>query len=97
MDEALPYAELWMGTHPNGPNSLVGVPGVDEQEMMLKDLIEANPELLGEPVVDQFGKGSLPFLFKVLSVNAVMLLFLVVLISFSLICGLLMNNILYPT
>jgi len=69
VDEALPYAELWMGTHPNGPNSLVGVPGVDEQEMMLKDLIEANPELLGEPVVDQFGKGSLPFLFKVLSVN----------------------------
>jgi len=69
IDEELPYAELWMGTHPNGPNSLVGIVGEDEKEMMLKELIEQNPDLLGDPVVDQFGKGSLPFLFKVLSVN----------------------------
>ena len=68
VDESLPYAELWMGTHPNGPNSVIGVPGV-EGDILLKELIESHPDLLGDPVVDQFGKGSLPFLFKVLSVS----------------------------
>jgi len=68
VDESLPYAELWIGTHPNGPNSVIGVPGV-EGDTPLKELIESHPDLLGDPVVDQFGKGSLPFLFKVLSVN----------------------------
>ena len=67
IDPTIPYAELWMGTHPRGPNIALGV-GPDG-EMPLKTLIETCPELLGEPVVDQFGKGSLPFLFKVLSVS----------------------------
>ena len=40
-----------------------------ESQDHLHELIESQPDLLGDPVVDQFGKGSLPFLFKVLSVS----------------------------
>lgn len=57
-----PYAELWMGTHVNGPSTLKkdGTP--------LQKVIEQNPEFLGEASLSKFGI-ALPFLFKVLSVN----------------------------
>lgn len=63
IDEAKPYAELWMGTHPSVPskNSSTGIP--------LRSLIEQNPELLGKDVASKFGAGELPFLFKVLSIR----------------------------
>jgi mannose-6-phosphate isomerase len=58
----LPYAELWMGTHPNGPSVLV------ESGEPLKNHIAADPKVLGEKSRDRFGD-DLPFLFKVLSVG----------------------------
>lgn len=56
-NEQKPYAELWMGDHPSGP---CRVKGSDE---MLSDVIGKHRE--------QFvgGHESLPFLFKVLSVD----------------------------
>uniref|UniRef100_A0A1B6KYT9 mannose-6-phosphate isomerase n=1 Tax=Graphocephala atropunctata TaxID=36148 RepID=A0A1B6KYT9_9HEMI len=57
-----PYAELWMGTHPNGPSRLTS------SGENLHDWIQQNPQVLGESVREQFGV-QLPFLFKVLSVN----------------------------
>jgi mannose-6-phosphate isomerase len=62
IDEAVPYAELWMGTHPNGASVLKG----SGQE--LGHWIQTHPTSLGAKVTDKFGV-QLPFLFKVLSVN----------------------------
>lgn len=62
VNEEAPYAELWMGTHPNGPSYVKGTGA------SLLQLIEKNPQWLGAKVLDQFGK-DLPYLFKVLSVN----------------------------
>lgn len=52
-----PFAELWMGDHPSGPSRIKG------SDEMLSEVIAKNRE--------QFigGHESLPFLFKVLSVN----------------------------
>lgn len=65
VDPEAPYAELWMGTHPNGP-SIVSIPG--KEDVPLSQWIEEHPEQLG-PEVRSYFKGSLPFLFKVLSVR----------------------------
>ena len=62
MDLDSPYAELWMGTHPNGPSK------VSESGQYLDDYIKAHPEALGASCRQQFGE-NLPFLFKILSVN----------------------------
>nr|AEE62732.1 unknown [Dendroctonus ponderosae] len=61
MNEDMPYAELWMGTHVNAPSVLKIT---DEP---LADVIKQHPEYLGEEVLKKFQE--LPFLFKVLSVN----------------------------
>ncbi len=59
----VPYAELWMGTHPKAP-SQVELP--DGSMMLLHDWIAQEPwAALGKAVHAQFG--GLPFLFKVLS------------------------------
>ncbi|CAG8504428.1 mannose-6-phosphate isomerase [Gigaspora rosea] len=58
-----PYAELWMGTHPSGPSSLIAQPTT-----FLKDVIKSNPELI-TPELAKIFDGDLPFLFKVLSVG----------------------------
>lgn len=62
IDENVPYAELWMGTHVNGPSVIkkTGEP--------LSSYICKHPECLGKDVVNKFDK-NLPFLFKVLSVH----------------------------
>ncbi|EFA01794.1 mannose-6-phosphate isomerase [Tribolium castaneum] len=61
IDDNSPYAELWLGTHVNGPSSLKnGEP--------LANLIAKRPDYLGANVRKVFGD-QLPFLFKVLSVN----------------------------
>lgn len=58
----MPYAELWMGTHPNGPSTIKGT------GKALASVIQEKPMLLGTEVLKHFGT-ELPFLFKVLSVN----------------------------
>eukprot|EP00752_Nemacystus_decipiens_P004477 g4089.t1 len=79
VDEDQTYAELWLGTHPNGPSRVVrdGHEGTDELQlqgmygsaegpgMFLIELLETYPHYLG----DQEGIGDLPFMFKVLSIN----------------------------
>jgi len=66
------FAELWMGTHPNGPSS-VEVPAAgegeddDHREQYLLDTIQSDPAYwLGE---EDASRGDLPYLFKVLSVR----------------------------
>lgn len=62
VDDATPYAELWMGTHPNAPSI------VHNQDITLEKLIKENVELSTKEVHDQY-KGDLPFLFKILSIR----------------------------
>ena len=58
-----PYAELWMGTHPNGPSAI----DVNGRTVPLKEWIAQDPEsILGRNTANRFNKG-LPFLLKVLS------------------------------
>jgi mannose-6-phosphate isomerase len=58
-----PYAELWMGAHPNAPSHVV----LDGKRVSLRELIAQHPrEILGQEVAERFS-GQLPFLFKVLS------------------------------
>jgi mannose-6-phosphate isomerase len=61
----LPYAELWMGSHPKAPSVIC----VREQRVPLDKAIRHNPPaFLGQSCTDLFGP-SLPFLFKVLSAS----------------------------
>jgi len=62
IEEDATYAELWMGTHPNGPSTL------SESGVQLSEYLAKNPEALGSKLRAEFGD-KLPFLFKVLSVN----------------------------
>ncbi|XP_076398177.1 mannose phosphate isomerase isoform X2 [Megachile rotundata] len=62
LDEKKPYAELWMGTHPNGPSIM------KDLNMSLEEYIKQNSKVLGCDSIKIFGE-HLPFLFKVLSVN----------------------------
>lgn len=62
VNENKPYAELWMGTHPNGPSQ------VRNAEKSLLSVIKENPDYLGSKIIEKFGV-DLPYLFKVLSVN----------------------------
>ena len=62
-EPGVPYAELWIGTHPKAP-SQVELP--DGSMMLLHDWIAQEPRAaLGKAVHARFG--GLPFLFKVLS------------------------------
>ncbi|KAJ2156715.1 Mannose-6-phosphate isomerase [Coemansia sp. RSA 552] len=63
VDAESTYAELWMGTHPNGPSQVYGT------DTGLSEVIADNPEAaLGAAVDSKYG-GQLPFLFKVLSIE----------------------------
>lgn len=71
-DEEKTYAELWMGTHPNGPSRVMPEPGdfiegaeANHAGIFLIELLETHPHYLGE-LQEQ---GDLPFMFKVLSIN----------------------------
>ncbi|POM66013.1 Mannose-6-phosphate isomerase, class I [Phytophthora palmivora] len=57
-DAATPYAELWMGTHPNGPSRILHEDGGEVQ--LLSDWIRT---------LRASETGDLPYLFKVLSVS----------------------------
>lgn len=61
----LPYAELWMGAHIKAPSIVKNT----NPQTNLIELINKNPSLLGENVIKRFPTASLPYLFKVLSVN----------------------------
>ncbi|HQG45771.1 MAG TPA: mannose-6-phosphate isomerase, class I [bacterium] len=57
-----PFAELWMGTHPQAPSEVQ----VHGGRMGLDELVRRNPEaILGAAVHARFG-AELPFLFKIL-------------------------------
>ncbi len=59
----VPYAELWMGDHPNAPSEVL----FEGKSVPLSDLLQRfAPQILGEKVTSRFGN-RLPFLFKVLS------------------------------
>lgn len=62
IDENQPYAELWMGTHPNGPSL------ISERNVLLSDYIKDNLDAIGPQVKQRFGV-AVPFLLKVLSIN----------------------------
>ncbi|KZS95415.1 mannose-6-phosphate isomerase [Sistotremastrum niveocremeum HHB9708] len=67
LDENTSYAEIWMGTHPNGPSSLY-----DSTYLDLKSLLATNPtHYLGNHVIDKFNDPTpeIPFLFKILSIR----------------------------
>ena len=58
-----PFAEYWLGAHPNFPSQIQNGNNLD-----LGNLIKADPDgVLGLPVSDKFS--SLPYLFKVLDVR----------------------------
>lgn len=61
LEENKPYAELWMGTHQNGPSRL------KKNSIYLKDYINENKHVLGPKLAGSYD--NLPFLFKVLSVG----------------------------
>ncbi|KIO27751.1 hypothetical protein M407DRAFT_23054 [Tulasnella calospora MUT 4182] len=62
VNEAKPYAELWMGTHPSLASK------VFKTGETLKAHLTLHPELLGVKVRAKFGD-DLPFLFKVLAIR----------------------------
>ena len=58
-----PEAELWMGTHPKGPSTVIGY----KSKILLQDLINRHPvDILGHNVALRYGN-ALPYLFKVLA------------------------------
>ena len=52
-----------MGTHPSSPSI------VKDSSIPLADVLASNPSLIGDNVAKKFGKGQLPFLFKILSIH----------------------------
>lgn len=62
IDDAKPYAELWMGTHSSGPSKVL--PG----GILLSEVLDDNQALCGKEISDTY-EGRLPFLFKVLSID----------------------------
>jgi len=60
-----PFAEYWLGAHPNAPSQVVKSDG---QEESLDAFIAADPsKILGKKIADEFG--TLPYLLKVLDVR----------------------------
>jgi mannose-6-phosphate isomerase len=60
--EKIPWAELWMGIHPEGPSEIV----YEGKSILLSELINKEPsKYLGEETYSRFG--TLPFLFKLLA------------------------------
>ncbi|XP_063827529.1 mannose-6-phosphate isomerase [Ostrinia nubilalis] len=62
IDASKPYAELWMGTHPNGPALII------DRNVLLGDYIKDNLDAIGPVVKNKFGV-SVPFLLKILSIR----------------------------
>lgn len=62
IDPEKPYAELWIGTHPNGPSLIV------ERNILLSEYLKDNHDAVGPDVKRKFGV-TVPFLLKILSVR----------------------------
>ena len=63
IQEDVPYAELWIGTHPKAPSEIE----IDGKKITLNEVISRyKSECLGEFVSKKF-RGNFPFLLKVLS------------------------------
>ena len=60
-EEQRPYAEYWLGAHPNHPSILA------DQKTTLPDFINQNPQFLGQNTAGKFS--MLPYLLKVLDVR----------------------------
>ncbi len=58
-----PYAELWIGAHPNAPSDTI----VDDKFVPLDQFIKRDPEAVLGRYVNRKYNGILPFLLKVLS------------------------------
>ena len=58
----MPYAELWMGTHPSGPAR------ISSSNQYLLEWLQSNPSAVGR-VPEGYTGNDLPFMFKVLSIN----------------------------
>lgn len=75
IDETMPYAELWLGTHPNGMSNVI-IPNEDGSlsSVPLIHYVQKNPELhLGVTGVTEMSDDyDLTFLFKVLSIEKVL-------------------------
>jgi mannose-6-phosphate isomerase len=67
VDDESKYAELWLGTHPNGPSRVFPEEDMGEtgRGMYLIELLEKYTHFLG----DLEKEGDLPFMFKVLSIE----------------------------
>lgn len=64
---ATPEAELWVGSHPSGPSVLT----VDGQQVSIIDLLKQDPaRLLGSLTAALDDDGDLPFLLKILAIDA---------------------------
>lgn len=64
---ATPEAELWVGSHPSGPSVLL----VDGQQVTVPDLLRQDPDRLLGALVSGLGEdGDLPFLLKILAIDA---------------------------
>ena len=56
LDEKKPYAELWMGTHPNGPSFM------KDSNISLEEYIKQNSEVLGSDTLKIFSQQlTIPF------------------------------------
>lgn len=66
VNESERYAELWMGTHPNAPCSVVTEE--DGSTRPLSEVLAQDPQLMGSTLHAAYD-GDLPFLFKVLSID----------------------------
>ncbi|KAL0832004.1 hypothetical protein ABMA28_001503 [Loxostege sticticalis] len=62
IDATKPYAELWMGTHPNGHALII------DRNVLLGDYIKDNHDAIGPVVKSKYGV-SVPFLLKILSIR----------------------------
>eukprot|EP00802_Teleaulax_amphioxeia_P012147 Tamp_12185.p1 GENE.Tamp_12185~~Tamp_12185.p1 ORF type:complete len:435 (+),score=103.53 Tamp_12185:251-1555(+) len=65
--EGTPFAELWMGTHPKAPLTVVDAGGFAAPGTTLSQFLQANPTFAGAKAVQVYGD-QLPYLFKCLSV-----------------------------
>ncbi len=61
----LPYAEYWIGIHPNAPSEII----IDNQKYFINKVIDKFPtEILGKRIAQEFNN-KLPFLLKLLSIS----------------------------
>ncbi len=70
LHEDEPYAEFWMGTHPNCPSRL---PNGGKEAPLLAEWVKENTKSVGDSLLQRWPEvlenGQLPYLFKVLSIQ----------------------------